>query len=249
MSEYIISTPYEPLIKQTHGQNIRNQSIITIAIVALIAVGFAQIFGKSDNQDFLGAKNQISLAGVPHQITIAREYPDQNFIDKFANKDLTLIGKMDAILTNSKVNAEGKRLVFSDDEVCNVHSTLGDYYSISGVQDAALDSNGIIYAIATQDLGNDQYKRFGSLAKFYSNKLYRNVEVYQEKPVLNNGGGLFALSCGQHNDSLYQVMRWNKGLDSWEKIDNMLAEKIATYSNEVVYIYRQSSIFELIIKK
>ncbi|CDW81586.1 UNKNOWN [Stylonychia lemnae] len=294
MSVNTESSSYEPLIQQTRSSKIRKQAIVTIASVALIAVGFAQIFGQSDSEGFLGAKNQMSLVGVSQQISI----PGQNFIDVFVDKDL-ILGltykfskknaiayyaraynpydktwvdyKMEGIITNSKVNAQGKRVMFSDNEECYIHYPDGNSNSISGVQDAALDNNGTIFAIATQDLSNDQYRRFGSVAKFYSNKLYRNVEVYQEKPVLvkqngnledfnqlcvqqisagqNNGGGLFALSCEQQKDSLYQVMRWNQGLKSWENIDDTFAEKIATFSNDVVYIFRQSSIFELTIKK
>ncbi|CDW71227.1 UNKNOWN [Stylonychia lemnae] len=178
---------------------------------------------------------------------------------------------MKGFITNNKVNAQGKRVIFSDDGACNIHFISGNTYSISGVQDAALDSNGTIYAITTQDISIDKYKRFGSIAKFYSKKHYKNIEIYQDKPVLvkqngilesfnqlcvqqisagqNNSGGLFALNCGQQNDSLFQVMRWNKDINNWEKIGNILAEKIAAYSYDVVYIYRQSSIFEHTIKK
>ncbi|CDW71942.1 UNKNOWN [Stylonychia lemnae] len=234
------SALYEPLIQQTQSQQIRKLTILAITIVTLIAFALAQIFGQSVQQDFLGAQTKNLAAGVSQQINA----PGQNLIDIYVDKNLTI------------------ELTYK--------FPLSNTYSISGVQDAALDSNGIIYAIATQDLSNDQYKRFGSIAKFYSKQLYKNIEIYQDKPVLvkqngilesfnqlcvqqisagqNNSGGLFALSCGQQNDSLYQVMRWSKGLNKWEKIGNVLAEKIAAYSYDVVFIYRQSSIFELTIK-
>ncbi|CDW75980.1 UNKNOWN [Stylonychia lemnae] len=301
MSTNIDSTTYEPLIQPTRSSKIRKEAILAIATVGLIAVGFAQMFGQSDSQDFLGAKNQMSLIGVSQQINI----PGEKFIDVYVDSN-QIIGltygflrsnsvlykaraynpidrtwrdsNMEHIVSDFKVNEQEKRIFLIHDNTNKlvVFQPDGSYYNCEQIQDAALDSNGTIHAIINREETSDTYEKLRadkSGVKFYDSYLYKNIEIYQDKPVLvtedgnlkafqqlcvreisasyHNGGGLFALGCeSQESDSsLYQLMRWNNNLNDWQNIDNVFAEKIATYSNNVVYIYKQSQIFEITINE
>ncbi|CDW84986.1 UNKNOWN [Stylonychia lemnae] len=301
MSMNAESDTNEPLIQPARSLKMRQSAIITIASVALIAISFAILIRNSGDNDFLEAKNQVSLVGIFKQISL----PGQNYANIFVGKNEVIgltykLGKNYALsykvrvynpsngawndypfpvgMNELKVNSEGKRLIISNsnDGEMGVQYTEGPSYSVYGIQDGALESNGKVHAIVMNETKNiSEYRDFlyeKTGVQLYSNQIYRNIEVYQDKVVLvkvdgtledfknicvkeisagaENEGGLFALSCEQHPlNELYQLLRWNNKLNDWEKVDDIFGEKLAAQSNSRVYVLSSQSVIELTINE
>ncbi|CDW90535.1 UNKNOWN [Stylonychia lemnae] len=298
---------YEPLLQQTRSQKIRKDAIIVVAAVALVAVCSQLLFGQSNDQDFLGAKNQVSM--VASQQTL--DYPGYYYVNVFAeqryivglsykfNKNYNIVYNLRAynrergnwddldmkdFITEMKVNSDEKKIVINqkqDKEQFNtkihelyVENTDGRSYTVTDVQDAALDSDGKVYAIVQKNISqyDSQFQSETKGFQLYSSQDYRNVEVYQDEIVLVRANGtlegyneicvkdisasaldenaLFALACPEDpNQTLSQVLRWNDYEETWEKVDDVFAEKIAVVSNTKIYVLVYYTITEITLNE
>ncbi|CDW73028.1 UNKNOWN [Stylonychia lemnae] len=283
----------EALLTPVQPQIIKKEAILYVSAIAVIVLSLELLFGQGGNQVILQSKNKISMVEYSKVLDI----PGSNFVNVFVdndsakglsfklgeNKEITLKLRaynheddtwqdeiVQSVITVLKVNANGKRVTITHEGDLIVESTNGFQYVVSGVQDAALDSKGKVFAIVTKDLVEfeNKFESEKNGVQLYSNKDYRSIEVYQDRAVLvkvdgslegfsqlcvkeisvgsKYEEGLFALSCWSDPQlNLFQLLRWSDSLNDWEKVDNVFADKIAAESYTKIYIQGYYSISEL----